>query len=99
MTDETNDAVDKSRRPAHSIMLRSVEWSSTTCKSCGARIRWAVTQAGKKMPVDVRMGGDAIKRLATGGYEVSSDHVHWATCPHAREHRRNSRTAPSERID
>lgn len=25
-----------------------------TCKSCGARIRWAVTEAGKRMLIDVR---------------------------------------------
>lgn len=84
---------------AHLILLQSIDATATTCRSCGARIRWGITQKGKKMPIDVLVGGHTVTKLSTGGYQVSSDHVHWATCPHAREHRRNARTAPSERID
>ncbi len=59
-----------------------------TCRGCGASILWAVTPAGKKMPLDEKaitvceVVGDEIVRQVRG-------HVsHFATCPKASTFRR-----------
>lgn len=62
-----------------------------TCKSCGAEIIWTVTDKGKRMPVDaapehrftlVRQGAD-MRAVYVPVYTS-----HFATCPHADEHRK-----------
>lgn len=72
------------------------------CKSCGAPIIWATTQKGKLMPLDAAPDPDgnlAVSRWATviavhprteltdtQGFPTHKSH--FATCPHAAEHRR-----------
>lgn len=76
----------------------------STCKSCGARIMWAKTVAGKSIPLDVKpvAGGNIELRLpppAKRAYEVRAHvvtpspdvhrHVsHFVTCPNSAEHRK-----------
>lgn len=82
---------------ARTIFLRSFETEPgrRPC-SCGKRIRWAVTQAGKPIAIEMRAKPQAV---AGGGFALSTDDVHWAHCPHRKLHRREQTTAPSERID
>ena len=68
-----------------------------TCKSCGARIMWAVTSTGKKMPVDARESsrgnltlerqpdGELLARYVSPGAGTHTSH--FATCPNADQHR------------
>jgi len=93
-----DDEIPKRHGPE--IMLRTIDWDRPAkCRSCGARIWWARTQKNGKL---IPLNGNArlvARPLAGAGFAISSDHVHFSTCPHAKEHRRDSRTAPSERID
>jgi hypothetical protein len=55
-------------------------WSQ--CKSCGAKITWTRTDAGKPMPID--------------GHQHASKWVpslgnHWATCSSANQHKKQAR--------
>lgn len=56
-----------------------------TCRGCGAGVLWAVTAAGKKMPLDPK---------PVSGIDVESGEVrrvrvsHFATCPNAGDFRR-----------
>lgn len=44
----------------------------STCSSCGARIRWAKTSAGKRMPLDAEPSGSGNVLLGwIGGEEVA----------------------------
>ena len=60
------------------------------CKSCGKAILWAKTAGGKPIPLD----GVPEKRFVIDG--LRSTHVrlestyqtHFASCPHAKEHRK-----------
>jgi hypothetical protein len=78
------------------IALRSIGAGQTRCRSCGQWIHWAVTQAGKRIPVNA---GVQFVRPENGSLAVSSSAVHFATCPQAAAHRRQRRSEPSERID
>ncbi len=73
-----------------------------TCRSCSAPIFWALTENGKRMPLDlepvaggvfyVAMGRDGELRCHTGeapGFVRYTSH--FATCPSAAEHRRSQR--------
>ena len=55
------------------------------CSSCGARIVWFRTKAGKKMPVDAETVNptDAEHQL-----DLSRHRSHFSTCPNADQHRR-----------
>lgn len=70
---------------------------SATCRSCGAAIIWAVTPAGKRMPLDAQPA----KRIVLDDYGVKTfgDEApcaqvvdtytsHFATCPNAAQHRK-----------
>lgn len=73
-----------------------------TCASCSASIFWARTGSGKAIPIDaaptptgnVELDGDTAKSWGTshewpeGAVRYTS---HFATCPHAAEHRKQSR--------
>lgn len=92
---------ERPARRAHEIFLRSVDWNQPTkCRSCGAHVYWATTQKNGR-PILLNGNARRVVRPTVGGtgLVISSDHVHFATCPHSAEHRRNVRTAPSERID
>jgi hypothetical protein len=68
----------------------------TTCTSCGAEIEWAVTAAGKRIPLDVGDTPDGNLVLLEDGRAIHRSpattgtprRAHFATCPHARRHRR-----------
>lgn len=47
------------------------------CTSCGARIYWVLTPAGKAAPWDAAFEDDPI--------------THFATCPHAARHRKRNK--------
>lgn len=78
------------------ILLRSVQHTQSTCRSCGAPILWAVTQAGRNMPLNAHAN---LQVISTSGVRVATADTHWATCPHAKGHHRGRHAAPSERID
>jgi hypothetical protein len=90
----TNEEAKPTRHTTF-FTLQSIDGRATVCRSCGAAIRWAVTERGKKTPLNAAA---ELHPLQAGGYEVSSDHSHWATCKNAGAHRRAKR-APSEDID
>jgi len=73
------------------------------CRSCGAPIWWAMTLAGKRMPVDAEPAsdgnlalyfrgdtGELMCAVATAAAERAGDRwvSHFATCRHARRWRR-----------
>lgn len=75
---------------------------SGACRSCGAPILWALTPKGLRMPLDVEphpegnvlLVGDGECRPLTAAEVTSGAHpeqrhrAHFATCPHAAQHRR-----------
>lgn len=56
----------------------------STCRSCGATIKWATTPKGKKMPLNYKM---TTGRLENGDW-VQVMISHFITCPNADEHRK-----------
>jgi hypothetical protein len=75
----------------------------TACRSCGAPVLWAVTAEGKRMPVDAEPtpAGNLVVDQTAQPWTVRvvpPDDLlagdpprylpHWATCPHANEHRK-----------
>jgi hypothetical protein len=66
-----------------------------SCRSCGALIVWATTEAGRKQPFDAKIESKAVLSVARDG-TVHSKIVqvatpHHATCPNADQHRRSKR--------
>ena len=78
------------------------------CRSCKAPIRWALTDRGKRMPLDVEPNPLGEWRLAArrpgelpravyvpedlrAGLAGELMMPHFATCPHADQHRRRKR--------
>jgi hypothetical protein len=74
----------------------------SSCSSCGARVEWVTTDAGKKMPLDLEpsaagnvvVRGDGVARTL-GPLELAMLPTgtvrrvsHFATCPNAEQHRR-----------
>ncbi len=64
---------------------------SATCRSCGAAIVWAVTENGKRMPLDAKPE----KRLVREGRQepplvrvVDTYTSHFTSCPNADQHRK-----------
>jgi len=71
----------------------------STCRSCGALIVWALTEGGKRMPVDTQADPEGSLALwrAEGEWRtkvIQSDwhgpryRPHFATCPDAESWRR-----------
>jgi hypothetical protein len=67
------------------------------CSSCGARITWATTENGKKIPIDAQkdLTGNIQLELRDGvltaivGKNGTGHYVsHFATCPNAKSHRK-----------
>jgi hypothetical protein len=70
------------------IQVRTVENKIARCKSCQARIVWAVTVAGKRIPLD-----EGAEVAGTIGDVVTVRAVpHFATCPQAAQHRKRRGT-------
>lgn len=73
------------------------------CKSCGARIFYAATKAGKRIPINAvpdPKGNLVVRRAADGTVravpakeaqpeELHRHTSHFATCPDAADHRRS----------
>lgn len=66
----------------------------STCRSCGAEIIWALTDSGKRMPVDAEPveggnlrlipDGDVVRvEVVMGGGAPLQHRPHFATCPEA----------------
>lgn len=54
-----------------------------TCSSCGAAIRWVLTNNGRRMPVDAATWQEGDERY------LPERHIsHFASCPNADKHRR-----------
>lgn len=78
--------------------------ASVPCRSCGAPMWWATTEAGKAIPLDDQPTPDgnlAVHRDPNGvlharGLVLDEEPLehehratsHFATCPHANQHRR-----------
>ncbi len=72
----------------------------STCKYCGAVIRWATTEAGKAMPLNpepdargnqellAHGGGDRVRGAGPSTPDHRRYKPHWATCPGANKARR-----------
>lgn len=72
------------------------------CRSCGAPITWALTESGKRMPIDVEPAADGNLMFLTSVLGVQTPQVmqardalggaryksHFATCPNAHVHRK-----------
>lgn len=69
----------------------------SSCRSCGARVIWTVTENGKRMPVDEAPSADGRFVLELDGHAVVAVYgapapwtgyaSHFATCPNAGEWR------------
>lgn len=55
----------------------------TTCRSCGARIMFLLTAAGRRIPVNF----DTVQPEDTH-LDLTRHIAHFATCPQAEHHRR-----------
>lgn len=69
------------------------------CRSCGAGIRWALTESGKRMPLDlkpvdggnvqlVHHDGTTTARVVAAKPGVRLYRSHFSSCPNANQHRR-----------
>lgn len=57
------------------------------CKGCGQEIKWVEMATGKKMPVDAKPV--VMIQIKGGvGQAVSFYKPHWATCPNAKDFKR-----------
>jgi hypothetical protein len=64
----------------------------TPCRSCKAPLVWLKTASGKNMPLDADWYAqrfDIDDDAPAFDYKTHHEGVHWATCPHAIEHRRD----------
>lgn len=77
---------------------------ATTCRSCGAPIRWALTEKGKRMPLNVPADpAGTVIITGTNGTEYTCAVVrtnavpgerwtsHYATCPQAQQWRKQKK--------
>jgi hypothetical protein len=72
-----------------------VSYPTSTCRSCGAEIIWAITTNGSRIPVDATMGATVftLRDNAMSGQPpffvaMTPYTSHFATCPNADEHRK-----------
>jgi len=66
-----------------------------TCRSCGARIVWAETTQGKRMPFDRQPVAVSAHESLLGGrmieyVDTTVSPVHFQTCPDAKKWRRRA---------
>ena len=64
---------------------------ANTCRSCVASIQWAVTTAGKKVPLNTKpLKVFVLVDRETGIYGLETGfESHFATCPEAKTHRKD----------
>lgn len=60
----------------------------SNCGTCGAEIVWAITEAGKRMPLDAKPEKRFVVDDADGCHLVDTYVSHFSTCPNAEQHRR-----------
>jgi hypothetical protein len=65
------------------------------CRSCQAAVEWVVTINGKPMPLDLGLQLDGNLVVGSDGIARATEdrparRSHFATCPHAHQHRRRS---------
>ncbi len=61
------------------------------CRSCGAEIVWALTDKGKRMPLDALAERRFVLKTVGGQLTCLSEPVytsHFVTCPDADQHRK-----------
>jgi len=81
---------------------------ASRCRSCGAHIRWAVTEKGRRIPLDLQPSSEGnieIRNNAFGqpravvtgkGDDENRKFIsHFATCPNSSAHRRQRRSTPT----
>ena len=56
------------------------------CRSCNAPIRWLRTERGRRIPVDAATAG-----ATETTFDYRRHTSHFATCPHADQHRTRKR--------
>lgn len=66
---------------------------SSTCKGCGAKVRWVKTANGNRMPLDVEPVAKNVMVEFMGAYVLAKEAYtsHFATCPKADELRGKKR--------
>lgn len=68
--------------------------SGSKCRGCGAPIRWAETDAGKRMPLDLKPEKRAVSEETEDGRSivriVDAWVPHWGTCPVADTFKRSA---------
>ncbi len=65
--------------------------NTIACRSCGALIFFAKTEAGKQMPLDAKpTKAWTLDRSGQRCRQVEVYAAHWATCPSAQHHRRKA---------
>lgn len=73
----------------------------SVCKSCGAALRWAITEKGKRIPLDAKptadgsfyfIGPDEVrfKPPTVTAVDVDVFTTHFLTCPFAGQHRKKA---------
>lgn len=67
------------------------EYKPSTCRSCGSRVMWVKTAKGGNMPINY---DEALEHEFVGtkgqvpDFDATRMESHFATCPHADDHRR-----------
>ena len=56
------------------------------CRSCGAEVIWTTTTSGKVIPLDPK----TYTVVTPVGTTVTGRQSHFATCPHAKQWRKNA---------
>jgi len=63
----------------------------TTCRSCGAPVRWVQDGYGKNQILDEKPEKRWVFNASTGVWSIEDTYVsHFATCPDAEKWRRNA---------
>lgn len=67
---------------------------TSPCRSCGAPLLWAVTERGKRMPLSAASEERRFVVTENGGETACSSQLtylsHWAECPNADNHRKET---------
>lgn len=62
---------------------------NATCKTCGAPIKWVLTEGGSQLPLDaVPVKRWIVNTVRNVARPADTYETHFATCPHAAKHRK-----------
>jgi len=88
------DCVVAMMKPNEHLIFH-MEKTMTTCKGCGAKIKFIKMVSGKSMPVDLEPEKRIVKaNTAPDGYRfkmVDAFTPHWATCPKAAQFKKKGK--------